>query len=209
MKKFQRKIDNLGNRCCGCGVCAALCPKDCIAMVPDDKGFVYPKIDKNACIGCGACDQSCPVQNSGVGIRDEEVDALWAKSLDKDMLASSSSGAIFGELAQQTLRACGVVYGAAFTDDCKKVLHKRINDVRDLNEVMRSKYLQGRVNCDVYECVRQDLVAGCKVLYSGVACQIAAMRNYLGPLADSNHLLCIDMICHGVPSPKLWVIWLR
>ena len=47
--------------CCGCTACAAICPKDAIAMKEDNEGFLYPTIDKEICIDCGACERVCPI----------------------------------------------------------------------------------------------------------------------------------------------------
>ena len=47
--------------CCGCGACAQVCPKDCIDMVADAEGFLYPVVDKDFCINCGKCNRICPV----------------------------------------------------------------------------------------------------------------------------------------------------
>ena len=33
--------------CCGCTACYASCPRDAIAMMPDEEGFEYPVIDYN------------------------------------------------------------------------------------------------------------------------------------------------------------------
>ncbi len=43
---------------------------------------------------------------------------------------------------------------------------------------------------------------GRDVLFSGTACQINGLRKFLGN--DYDRLICVDIICHGVPSPKLW-----
>ena len=40
------------------------------------------------------------------------------------------------------------------------------------------------------------------VLFSGTPCQVAALRLYLG--REYPGLLCVDVICHGVPSPRIW-----
>ena len=54
MIKISRKED-----CCGCAVCADICPKNCIAMKPDEKGFLYPEVDAEKCIECGKCERHC------------------------------------------------------------------------------------------------------------------------------------------------------
>ena len=45
--------------CCGCGVCAAVCPKNAIKMIEDEYGFMYPHLDEVACIRCNRCDKAC------------------------------------------------------------------------------------------------------------------------------------------------------
>ena len=46
--------------CCGCTACYAICPKEAIAMVEDEEGFEYPKIDGSKCIRCYMCLNVCP-----------------------------------------------------------------------------------------------------------------------------------------------------
>ena len=40
------------------------------------------------------------------------------------------------------------------------------------------------------------------VLFSGTGCQVSGLKNYLQK--EYNNLICIDLVCHGVPSPKIW-----
>ena len=47
--------------CCGCTACASVCPKQCITMVQDNEGFLYPLIDKDKCVDCHLCEKKCPV----------------------------------------------------------------------------------------------------------------------------------------------------
>ena len=42
MIQIKSKLD-----CCGCTACTNSCPKSAIRMVPDEEGFLYPKIDRN------------------------------------------------------------------------------------------------------------------------------------------------------------------
>ena len=53
--------------CCGCTACYASCPRDAIAMMPDEEGFEYPVIDYNKCIKCYNCINVCPIKKRKVG----------------------------------------------------------------------------------------------------------------------------------------------
>lgn len=200
-------ITSLGDACCGCGACAARCPKSCISMEPDECGFLRPSVDAAACVGCGACDAACPALNVPEG--DGCESALWARAGDADLLGRSSSGGVFGLLARDALSRGGVVVGAAWEDGCHELCHVIVEDEAGLDAIMRSKYVQSSVGREVYEGVRRALRAGRPALFSGTACQVAAMRSYLGKLADSDLFLAIEVICHGAPSPELWRRWLR
>ena len=50
---------NNPEECCGCRVCANVCPKDAISFRGDRYGFLYPTIDESKCIGCNLCVKSC------------------------------------------------------------------------------------------------------------------------------------------------------
>ncbi len=50
--------------CCGCTACYAVCPKRAISMIPDIKGFEYPKIDEKKCIRCEMCIKVCPIKKA-------------------------------------------------------------------------------------------------------------------------------------------------
>lgn len=45
--------------CCGCGACAAVCPRGVISMIKDEEGFFYPVIDENRCVRCSSCIKVC------------------------------------------------------------------------------------------------------------------------------------------------------
>ena len=45
--------------CCGCGACAAACPKNAISMFVDDKGFAYPGVSTDLCVNCLLCEKVC------------------------------------------------------------------------------------------------------------------------------------------------------
>ena len=199
------KIASLDDACCGCGACAARCPKGCVEMESDRCGFMRPSVDFESCCGCGVCDAVCPaiVGRSEDGLRE----VVWAKSRNETERLSSSSGGVFALFAHDVLKAGGVVCGAAWDDGCKHVRHVLVDSDGGLDSIMRSKYVQSAVGREVYEGVRDALRTGRRVLFSGTACQVAGIRAYLGKLADSDGFLAVDVICHGVPSPLLWERW--
>ena len=199
------EITGLVDACCGCGACAAKCPKGCIGMRADGYGFLRPEVDAGVCVGCGGCDLVCPVLAKRPKDCNEAV--LWAKSKDESERLSSSSGGIFALLAHDALATGGVVCGAAWEPGCKGVRHVLVETEDGLDAVLRSKYVQSKIGRAVYEGMRAALRAGRRVLFAGTACQVAGVRAYLGKLADSDGFLAVDVICHGVPSPLLWEKW--
>ena len=205
MERKLPEITGLGDACCGCGACAAKCPKACIEMASDDCGFLMPEVDAGACVGCGGCDSVCPVM--GESTKDGVETVLWAKSKNEGERLVSSSGGLFALLAHEVLGTGGVVCGAAWEPGCKGVRHVLMEAEDDLDAVMRSKYVQSKISRDVYEGMRSALRGGKHVLFAGTACQVAGVRAYLGKLADSDEFLAVDVICHGVPSPLLWEKW--
>lgn len=185
--------------CTGCGACAAACPHHCIHMQQDAEGFAYPVVDAGKCIECGLCEKTCPVLNN----REEErkTTAYAAVSLDNDIRLNSSSGGVFSMLAQNVLREGGVVFGAAMSDDCRTVFHTAVEADEELSRLRGSKYVQSDTR-KTFEEARTHLKAGRKVLYCGTPCQIAGLKAYLK--TEEENLLCLDLACHGVPSPKVW-----
>jgi hypothetical protein len=45
-------------------------------------------------------------------------------------------------------------------------------------------------------------------MYVGTPCQIEGLYNYLGNKKTDN-LILVDFVCHGVPSPKVWNLYLE
>ena len=205
MERELPEITGLGDACCGCGACAAKCPKACIEVTPDKCGFLRPEVDAGACVGCGGCDSVCPAM--GKRAMDVAESVMWAKSKNEGERLASSSGGLFALLAHDIWGAGGVVCGAAWEPGCKGVRHVLVEAEDGLDAVMRSKYVQSRIGRDVYEGMRDALRGGRCVLFAGTACQVAGVRAYLGNLADSDGFLAVDVICHGAPSPLLWEKW--
>lgn len=191
--------------CCGCHACAQICPKHCITMQADAEGFLYPHIDADVCIDCGACEKICPMLHSEPAPISKEPTAYAAINLDEKIRQNSSSGGVFTLLAEQTLDNGGIVFGAAMTADQHSVHHIAIETKEALAALRGSKYLQSSIG-DTYLQVRKALKSGREVLFSGTPCQVEGLRTFLQK--DYSNLFCVDLICHGVPSPLVWSTYL-
>lgn len=198
-------LDICKDKCCGCGACFQICPVKCIEMIPDYDGFKYPTVDKNKCIRCGKCNSVCPVNN----IPHEQVHLEYycAKSKSDEYLKYSSSGAIFAEIAKYVLSQKGVIFGAAFNEKFE-LEHTSITSIDDLPKLLGSKYVQSDTR-NTYCEVREHIKNGRLVMYCGTPCQIDGLKRFLSTRENSDRLILVDFVCHGVPSPKLWKKYLQ
>lgn len=185
-------------QCCGCSSCAQKCPKHCIKMREDNEGFLYPSFDDETCIDCGLCERVCPVLNQDKGR--EPLKCYAAKNPNEFVRATSASGGIFLPIAESVIREGGVVFGARFNEKWE-VVHASVETKDDLRVFQGSKYVQSKVGSS-FKDTELYLKGDRKVLFSGTPCQIAALHKFLGKEYDN--LTTIDVVCHGVPSPKLW-----
>lgn len=187
--------------CCGCHGCAQACPKQCIEMIPDTEGFFYPKVDESRCIHCGLCEKVCPVIHAKADDPQRMPDAAAAKNEDDVIRQESSSGGVFTLLAKQVIDRGGVVFGAAWTEDRRAVEHIAVRTEAELKKLRSSKYLQSTIG-SCYAQAKESLNRGEQVLFSGTPCQIEGLRQFLRK--DYDNLLCVDIVCHGVPAPGVW-----
>ena len=185
--------------CTGCGACINICPTDSIKFQKDEEGFNQPVVDDKTCIKCGKCIKTCPVNNN---VERKKVDVAYAAvNRDNITLMNSSSGGVFTELAKYVIEKGGYVFGAAF-DNKLKVKHILVDNIKDIEQLKGSKYVQSDTKKTFQEALNL-LKLGNLVLFSGTPCQIAGLRNVVGNKYEHN-LITIDLICHGVPSQEFF-----
>lgn len=122
------------------------------------------------------------------------------KHKNEETRAASRSGGIFTALSDDVLLQNGVVYGCVLTLNFEAV-HIRAEKPEDRDRMRGSKYIQSNIG-DVFRAVAADLQSGRMVLFSGTSCQVAGLRAFLN--TEYENLLCVDIVCHGVPSPLVW-----
>lgn len=196
MIKLQNKKD-----CCGCYACITCCPVACIEMQDDTEGFAYPVVNVEQCLDCGLCEKVCPVLNNQQSRKPIYVYAVKAKS--EEIRKNSSSGGVFSLLAERVIQSGGIVFGACFNEN-NEVVHGYTGTIDGLEAFRGSKYVQSKIG-DAYKTVEDILKSGKVVLFSGTPCQILGLRLFLRK--QYSNLLTVDIICHGVSSPKVWSIY--
>ncbi len=200
MERTQRRG---GPSCTGCGLCAALCPGGAIEMREDDSGFRYPAVVENRCLHCAQC-AICRMEAYATREAAGAPACLAAVSRERELTGECSSGGVFGAAAKHWMAGGGVVYGCAF-DDRMRAAHIRVDSAAELPRLFGSKYVQSDIS-HCFESIAADLAEGRSVLFCGTPCQTAAVRCRF---KDCDRLLLIDILCHGVPSQRMFSSYLQ
>lgn len=190
--------------CCGCWACENACPKHSIAMVEDEEGFRYPKVDIETCVDCHLCEKVCPIVNAKADV-DRAQKAFLLQHKDEKVLQESASGGAFTAIASYVIERGGVVFGAAYDKDFQ-VVHKYVETVEDLKVFRNSKYVQSAVG-SAYQQAKDFLKQGRMVCFSGTPCQLEGLQNYLRKPYDN--LVTVDVMCHSITSPKVFRMYVE
>ena len=192
------------HKCTNCMACYNICPVGAIEMIEDKDGFVYPSIVEEKCTHCGLCTKKCPAlnleQTKEISKRLEKPAAYGGYIEDEETREKSSSGGVFSILSKYVLDKGGYVCGARFTQGgiCEHVI---VDNWEDLAPLRGSKYVQSNIN-NCYKEIKSLLDQDKYVLFTGTPCQVAGLYAVLGK--DYEKLITVDLLCHGVPSQKVF-----
>ncbi|MBE5805386.1 MAG: (4Fe-4S)-binding protein [Clostridiales bacterium] len=196
---FDNKQKNI---CNGCGVCTLVCPKNCIKMVEDGEGFLYPEIDESKCIKCNKCKRLCGNFNNKT---EENEKAYLTINKSEEQLKSSSSGGMFYLLADYIIKKSGVVFGVTYNEKLEAI-HDYSENIEDCKKFCGSKYVRSNLG-NSYEMVKKFLDEDRYVLFTGTACQISGLKMYLSK--NYEKLILCDILCHANPSPKVFKYYIK
>ena len=162
-------------------------------------------------------DSGLRTQDSGLRTQDSGLDSLFDSSQlkaysgyfkDRAKLLQSSSGGGATALSEAVIREGGVVFGACYSKDFRSAEFACIESISDLRRLKGSKYIptEKKVFHDgeyktLWPFVAEKLASGKQVLFTGLGCDVAALKSYMAVNnVDTSNLYTADLICYG-PAP--------
>ena len=189
------------DRCAGCMACKDMCPVGAIEVV-DGLSTMNACINQDVCTNCGLCERVCPQCTAPAVHQDATWYEGWASD---DVRMGSTSGGAAAAISRAFVQRGGYVYSCLF--ERGRFVFRCTNNVDELPRFAGSKYVKSNPS-GAYARVRELVSAGNDVLFIGLPCQVAAMRNVV-PSKHAAHLFTVDLICHGTPSQKVLQLFLQ
>lgn len=117
---------------------------------------------------------------------------------DKKILEKSSSGGMFTVFAKNILDRNGIVFGATFDSNQKKVRHVGVSEFSELDKLRKSKYVYSDFKDSITE-IERAIEEERYILFTGTPCQAAAIKN---KYSWYDKLFVVDLFCHGTLDPS-------
>lgn len=190
------------NRCSGCMACVDVCPKGAVKIL-DDLTAYNAVISEEKCVDCGVCHKVCQENHMPQAIPPFKWYQGWAES--DEIRKNSSSGGFATAIARAFVNKGGVVCSCIFNEG--KFTFQFAENEEDVKNFVGSKYVKSNPS-GIYKQIRAYLQEKKKVLFIGLPCQVAAVRNVIGNNLQEE-LYTADLICHGTPSPRLLDLFLK
>jgi len=198
--------------CKGCGVCAAICPRDAIVMQCNHKGLYIPRINRSKCSRCMLCVQSCPAihtcltnkqSDQVLDISDESLlkpclRTYAGYSTDEKLRYKATSGGIVTSLLLNALEN-GDIDSALTVEVSEKNPFKACAVVARSKErilkSMGSKYLPVEFSGALKQIIRDNSIK--RVGIVGLPCHIEGIRNacLLIPSLREKIVFTIGLFC--------------
>lgn len=190
------------NMCTGCTACESVCKKSAITIC-DEMDKCNAVIDMTKCIHCGACERVCQVNHLNVQLNNPiEWYQGWAN--DPTIRSKASSGGAASALMRSFIKNGGIVCSCTYKDG--KFGFDFCKDITEVDKFSGSKYIKSNL-LGILEPAKKLLIQGERLLFVGLPCQVAALKNYVGDQLFQN-LYTVDLICHGTPSTKVMDVFL-
>lgn len=181
------------NMCNGCMACIEKCPVSAITLKRHPKAY-NAIIDEKRCVSCKACYSVCPRNKNDLQL----VEATkWYQGWAKDSIRNNStSGGVASAVMTAFMESGGYVCSCLFKNG--DFVFELSRDIKTIEYFAGSKYVKSNPT-GIYSKIQRVLSDGNKVLFLGLPCQVAALKNYI-KLKYQDKLYTIDLICHGTPD---------
>lgn len=190
------------NKCAGCMACLDICPADAV-RIEDHIDAYNAVIREERCLQCGACYNVCPNNNSVQAVKPRVWYQGWAA---KDRVRErGASGGAAAAVSEAFIKSGGTVCACTFRNG--EFIYEFADRMESLSGFSGSRYVKSSPR-GIYKKIKEKLKAGKKILFVGLPCQAAALKNYIGG-KNGEALFLIDLVCHGTPSPKLLDLFLE
>lgn len=184
-------------KCTACGSCIQICPKHCVSYISNSHETKIAAINLNECISCHLCESACP-QNSLI-IGNKPIRCYVAWSNDHKARISSASGGIATEIYKYFASKGSDYAGVSINPDFS-CSYKLYENNQYLGEFSNSKYVYSDT-VDVYQRIAEKLKFGKDVVFIGLPCQVAGLKQFLKvKLINCSNLFLVDIVCHGTAS---------
>ena len=128
--------------------------------------------------------------------------AAWNPSPQERM--GSASGGVATLLARSVLRSGGVYFGTCWNREMRAVVAWTESNPEPFRG---SRYVQPFFGADAREALEGYLSEGRTVLFVGIPCQVASLRNLKQKYGKQ--LICVDLLCHGTTDAEFLADELR
>ena len=123
----------------------------------------------------------------------------------QEILESSSSGGAFTALSDFFIKNGNIVIATVYNYETHIAEFKMISSIEERDRAKGSKYMQSKPG-DIFRKAYSWLLdnPSKKLLFIGTGCQSEGFRKFSELKKVRDRVYIIDIICHGVPSPKIW-----
>ncbi len=138
----------------------------------------------------------------------ERVYAAYLKN--KEQLLKSASGGMYTALSDLYLKNGNAVVCCLYNNDKDRAELTLVYDVDKRNEARGSKYIQSsaiQIYNESFLFLKNNPEK--KIMFFGTGCQAIAFLKFMKLKGVEERIITIDIICHGVPSPKIWKEYIR